>query len=155
MSDDAACMRAGARCSPSAAAARTSPNPMVGARRRRRRRRRGRPGLHERAGEPHAEVHALDEAGDAGARRHAYCTLEPCCHTRAAPVRARRASSTAGIARVVAASRIRIRWCAAAGFAYLREHGIEVDVGVLAAERGAPEPAVLHLHPQRPAVRDR
>ena len=61
-------------------AGRTSPNPLVGAvvvspegvvlgQ-----------GFHERAGEPHAEVRAIEAAGDRARGATLYCTLEPCCH---------------------------------------------------------------------------
>ena len=58
----------------------TSPNPMVGAVVTRRGRIVGR-GFHARSGGPHAEIVALDEAGDATRGATLYCTLEPCCHT--------------------------------------------------------------------------
>src|SRR6187399_1426943 len=81
----------------------TSPNPMVGAVV-------VRPdgtivgqGYHERAGEAHAEVRALDEAGDLGRGASLYCTLEPCCHVgRTRPCVER--VTAAGIRRVVAAT---------------------------------------------------
>ncbi len=71
-------------------------------------------GYHQRAGEPHAEVHALTEAGPRARGATLYCTLEPCCHVgRTGPCVARIVE--AGIARVVAASKIPIRWSAGAG----------------------------------------
>src|SRR4249920_3215486 len=60
-------------------------------------------GAHERAGDPHAEVHALDEAGERSRGATLYCTLEPCSHTgRTGPCTER--IIAAGIMRVVAAS---------------------------------------------------
>jgi diaminohydroxyphosphoribosylaminopyrimidine deaminase/5-amino-6-(5-phosphoribosylamino)uracil reductase len=86
-------------------------------------------GAHERAGEPHAEVHALDEAGERARGATLYCTLEPCCHHgRTGPCADRIAA--AGISRVVAAMADPFPLVAGGGFARLREHGIAVEVGV-------------------------
>ena len=86
-------------------------------------------GAHERAGEAHAEIHALDEAG---ARAHGatlYCTLEPCAHTgRTGPCTER--IIAAGIARVVAALQDPDPRVQGRGFARLRDHGVTVDIGV-------------------------
>jgi diaminohydroxyphosphoribosylaminopyrimidine deaminase/5-amino-6-(5-phosphoribosylamino)uracil reductase len=86
-------------------------------------------GAHERAGEPHAEVHALDEAGEAARGATLYCTLEPCAHTgKTGPCTER--IIAAGIRRVVAAMGDPFPQVNGRGFARLREQGIEVTVGV-------------------------
>ncbi len=107
----------------------TSPNPMVGAlvvspsdvvvgR-----------GFHQRAGGPHAEIHALDAAGGLARGATLYCTLEPCSHTgRTGPCVER--IVTAGIARVVAAVEDPNPQMQGRGLDQLRARGVEVVEGV-------------------------
>ena len=112
---------------------RTSPNPMVGAvvvdgegvvvgR-----------GAHEVAGGPHAEVYALEDAGDRARGATLYCTLEPCSHTgRTGPCAPLVAE--AGIARAVIAIEDPDPRVAGGGVACLRARGVEVTIGVLGDE---------------------
>ena len=86
-------------------------------------------GAHERAGGPHAEINALDEAGESARGATLYCTLEPCVHTgRTGPCTDR--IIAAGIRRVVAAMEDPFPLVGGRGFARLRAHGIEVVVGI-------------------------
>lgn len=61
------------------ACGRTSPNPLVGAVIVNKGRVVGE-GWHQKAGTPHAEIHALQQAGDNAKDATIYVTLEPCCH---------------------------------------------------------------------------
>jgi diaminohydroxyphosphoribosylaminopyrimidine deaminase/5-amino-6-(5-phosphoribosylamino)uracil reductase len=86
-------------------------------------------GAHEAAGGPHAEINALDEAGADARGATLYCTLEPCSHTgKTGPCTER--IIAAGIRRVVAAMEDPFPQVNGRGFAALRAHGIDVDVGV-------------------------
>lgn len=108
---------------------RTSPNPMVGAvvlsptgvvvgQ-----------GFHERAGEAHAEVVALEAAGNRARGATLYCTLEPCSHHgRTGPCVDRIVAS--GITRVVASMRDPNPLVSGSGFEFLRAHGIDVQQGL-------------------------
>ena len=90
-------------------------------------------GWHRYPGEPHAEIHALAEAGGDSAGGTAYVTLEPCRHTgRTGPCT--RALVEAGVARVVAAMRDPNPKVAGRGLAELAEAGVEVETGLLEAQ---------------------
>jgi diaminohydroxyphosphoribosylaminopyrimidine deaminase/5-amino-6-(5-phosphoribosylamino)uracil reductase len=115
------------------AAGRTTPNPMVGAVVVTADGVVAGAGFHERAGEPHAEVRALDAAGDAARGATLYCSLEPCSHHGRTPPCVDRILA-AGVARVVAAVQDPNPRVAGAGFAALRRAGVRVDVGVRGEE---------------------
>jgi diaminohydroxyphosphoribosylaminopyrimidine deaminase / 5-amino-6-(5-phosphoribosylamino)uracil reductase len=108
---------------------RTSPNPMVGATVVAGDGSIVGDGWHQRAGTPHAEVHALDQAGARAAGATLVCTLEPCRHHgRTGPCVDR--IIAARIAHVVAATEDPNPLVAGGGFRRLREAGIRVTVGV-------------------------
>jgi diaminohydroxyphosphoribosylaminopyrimidine deaminase/5-amino-6-(5-phosphoribosylamino)uracil reductase len=86
-------------------------------------------GAHEKAGEAHAEINAINESGERSRGATLYCTLEPCSHTgKTGPCTER--IIAAGIKRVVAAMQDPFPLVSGRGFATLRAHGIEVEEGV-------------------------
>ncbi len=99
-------------------------------------------GWHVRAGEPHAEVHALHEAGELARGACAYVTLEPCSHHGRTPPCAE-ALVKAGVSRVVAAMQDPNPQVAGNGLKRLADAGIEVASGVLEAEARALNPGFL------------
>lgn len=130
---------------------RTSPNPAVGAvvvldgavvgR-----------GYHKKAGTPHAEVHALRDAGGLAKGATIYVTLEPCNHTGRTPP-CTRAILAAGIRRVVVGMIDPNPLVAGSGCAFLRRHGIEVRENVLADHcRALNYPFIKYIVNKRPWV---
>jgi len=109
-----------------------SPNPMVGAVLVADGRVVGE-GWHEGPGTPHAEVMALEAAGDRARGATLYATLEPCSHQGRTPPCATRVVE-AGVARVVAPLQDPNPLVDGSGFGLLRKAGVEVVVGVLQDE---------------------
>ena len=109
-------------------------------------------GSHRRAGDAHAEVVALVEAGGRARGATLYCTLEPCVHTgRTGPCTDR--IIEAGIARVVAAMEDPYPLVQGRGFVKLREHGIAVEIGIGGREAARlNQPFVTTVRAGRPFV---
>ncbi len=90
-------------------------------------------GWHQRFGEVHAEVNALNQAGASAVGATLYVTLEPCNHTGKTPPCVD-AIIRAGVRKVVAAMTDPFPQVAGSGIARLRAAGIDVDVGIGEAE---------------------
>ncbi len=93
-------------------------------------------GAHLKAGEPHAEVFALQEAGDLAKGATAYVTLEPCSHSGRTPP-CSQAIINAGITKVITAMQDPNPLVAGSGLAHLQAHGVEVASGLMQAQAEA------------------
>ncbi len=103
-------------------------------------------GYHQRAGEAHAEIHALEQAGKLSKGATAYITLEPCCHTGRTPP-CTEALIKAGISKVVVATLDPNPKVAGNGVQKLKDANIDVKVGIL--ENKAQELNKIFFHYQK------
>lgn len=110
-------------------------------------------GYHARAGEAHAEVLALREAGQQARGATAFVTLEPCSHHGRTPPCAD-ALVAAGVSRVVVAIEDPDPRVSGSGIARLRAAGIAVESGLLATEARELNAGFFHrLERGRPLLR--
>lgn len=110
-------------------------------------------GWHRRAGEPHAEIYALREAGERARGATAYVTLEPCSHTGRTPPCAD-ALVEAGVARVVIGMQDPNPQVAGRGMERLCEAGIQVESGLLEVQARELNPGFIsRMERGRPWVR--
>lgn len=93
-------------------------------------------GWHQRYGGPHAEIHALQQAGDLARGCTLFMTLEPCCHHGKTPP-CTQAVIAAGIRRVVVATSDPNPLVAGQGLQELTAAGVSVECGVLKREADA------------------
>lgn len=110
-------------------------------------------GWHEFAGGPHAEIVALRDAGEFLEGKTAYVTMEPCSHHGRTPPCVD-ALLEAGIGRVVVATEDPNPEVEGGGLERLRQAGVSVDTGLMAAESEAINPGFLkRMRTGRPWVR--
>ncbi|MDA3869722.1 MAG: bifunctional diaminohydroxyphosphoribosylaminopyrimidine deaminase/5-amino-6-(5-phosphoribosylamino)uracil reductase RibD [Gammaproteobacteria bacterium] len=110
-------------------------------------------GWHRKAGEPHAEVLALRQAGAEAENATAYVTLEPCSHTGKTPPCAE-ALIKAGVSRVVVAMRDPNPQVSGQGLKKLQTSGIKVECGLMETQARALNPGFIkRMETGRPYVR--
>ncbi|HET6771017.1 MAG TPA: bifunctional diaminohydroxyphosphoribosylaminopyrimidine deaminase/5-amino-6-(5-phosphoribosylamino)uracil reductase RibD [Actinomycetota bacterium] len=109
-------------------------------------------GWHEGPGRPHAEIVALDAAGDSARGADLYVSLEPCSHFGRTPPCAPRVAAS-GVARVMAALEDPNPLVNGEGFAHLRQAGVHIQVGALAdVARQQNEAFLKHVRTRLPFV---
>ena len=99
-------------------------------------------GFHEKTGEPHAEIHALRQAGEQAQGATVYVTLEPCCHQGKTPPCCD-ALIQAGVKDVWVAMADPNPQVNGGGIARLKEAGIQTHLGLLEAEAAALNPGYI------------
>ncbi len=110
-------------------------------------------GWHKRAGQPHAEINALQQAAANAKDSTVYVTLEPCSHTGKTPPCAD-ALIRAGVKKVVAAMKDPNPLVAGSGLKKLTDAGIETESGLLEQQARAVNPGFIkRMESGRPFVR--
>lgn len=110
-------------------------------------------GWTQKGGRPHAEAQALEQAMDRAHGATAYVTLEPCFHLSPRGPRCADLLARAGVLRVVIALRDPDPRTDGQGAAWLRDHGVAVEMGLMEADaRAAMAGFVLRQTKGRPAV---
>lgn len=149
--DDKSCIKRTLRLA-SKASGMTNPNPMVGAVITRD----GRiiaEDYHKKAGMPHAEVLAIQKAGEKAKGATLYVSLEPCCHTNKRTPPCTKAIIKAGIKKVVAAMKDPNPKVSGKGIKELESSGIEVISGVLEEKaRRLNESYIKYITTRKPFV---
>ena len=110
-------------------------------------------GWHKRAGEAHAEINALEQAGSNADGATVFVTLEPCSHTGKTPPCVD-ALIRAGVGKVIAAMQDPNPLVAGQGLKRLQEAGIEVESGLLESQARDLNPGFIkRMEAGRPFVR--
>ena len=110
-------------------------------------------GWHQRAGEAHAEINALTQAGDKARDATVFVTLEPCSHTGKTPPCAD-ALVEAGVKKVIVAMKDPNPLVAGSGLIKLHHAGIETEDGLLETQARALNPGFIkRMEAGRPFVR--
>jgi len=110
-------------------------------------------GWHQKAGEGHAEVNAIKNAGSQAKGSTAYVTLEPCSHFGKTPPCAN-ALIQAGVIRVVSAMKDPNPEVSGSGFGLLQKAGVQVESGLLESQAQALNLGFIkRMNTERPFVR--